>query len=78
MPRYAYKCLDCHYDWEEQLPVRLRDAPTELACPECEGFNIRRAVGCAGFQLKGFCWARDNYSRTVGDDPVMQEQLKGT
>lgn len=69
MALYTYICDDCGYYWEEYLPIRLRDTPTELPCPNCEDFHVRREVGCAGFQLKGFCWSRDNYSRTLGDDP---------
>jgi len=69
MPTYTYSCLDCKHKWEELLPVAQRDNPIEMPCPECEGFNITRGVGCAGFVLKGFCWSKDNYSRTIGDDP---------
>jgi len=69
MPTYSYTCKDCNHEWEELLPVAHRDNPTDMPCPECSSFHISRGVGCAGFQLKGFCWSKDNYSRTLGDDP---------
>jgi len=49
--------------------VAERDDPIHLGnCEKCGGF-LRRLVGCAGFHLKGSCWSKDNYARTLGDDP---------
>lgn len=69
MPLYTFVCKTCGYNWDEQLKVEERDLPLSAACPKCGDYEIYRAVGCAGFQLKGFCWSRDGYARTLGDDP---------
>lgn len=68
-PLYEFTCKACDKVWEESQPVDLRDLPTTLPCPYCGQYDVARTVGCAGFQLKGYCWSRDNYSRTLGDDP---------
>lgn len=69
MPLYTFYCTECGYNWDESLRIEERDTPQSFPCPECHAYEVHRTVGCAGFQLKGFCWSRDNYSRTLGDDP---------
>jgi len=69
MPLYQYYCDKCDYRLEESCKISDRNLPVDKRCPACEYGIIKRAVGCAGFELKGFCWARDNYSRLVGNDP---------
>ena len=69
MPLYQYYCDKCDYNTEESYKVVDRDIPVNKRCPICNEGIVKRAVGCGGFELKGFCWARDNYSRLVGNDP---------
>ena len=66
---YTYCCKSCGHNWDKFFKMEDRDYPLSFPCPSCGDYEVFRAVGCAGFQLKGFCWSRDNYSRTLGDDP---------
>lgn len=69
MPNYAYLCDNCKFEFTANLSVANRHDPTLFPCTECNEYMIRKQIGCAGFVLKGYCWSRDNYSRTLGDDP---------
>lgn len=69
MPLYRYCCSNCGVQFEDILKVADRDNQLAFACNRCGAFDIFRVPGCGGFHLKGFCWSRDNYSRSVGDDP---------
>lgn len=69
MPVYQYYCTQCGYFLEESCRIVDRDLPVGKMCPDCDTGIVKRAVGCGGFELKGFCWARDNYSRILGNDP---------
>lgn len=71
MIKYEYYCENphCKYVFEEDRKIDQRDFPTVLACPKCGEWEIKRSIGSSSFILKGSCWARDNYSTHVGDDP---------
>jgi len=69
MPTYEYKCDKCERIFESHRSVEQRNDFHLTPCGEECGGTLHRSVGCAGFQLKGFCWSKDNYSRTIGDDP---------
>lgn len=69
MPRYNYKCGYCNIEFSQDLAVADRTLPIDRPCPSCGEYMVRKTVGCGGFQLKGFCWSKDGYSRTLGDDP---------
>ena len=54
------------------MEVYNRDG--NVICQNCEDshaavFFMDRVMGYGGFQLKGSCWSRDNYSTVLGDDP---------
>lgn len=69
MIEYTYTCRGCHFSFTEKLPVNDRYLPTTLPCPQCGEMEVLKDIGSALFQLKGYCWSKDNYTRTVGDDP---------
>lgn len=66
---YEYRCNHCGFTFEEQHNVEDRNSVLAFGCGRCGEFELYRMQGCGGFKLKGHCWSRDNYSRTVGDDP---------
>ena len=69
MPIYGFMCSKCSYGFEQHLSIDERDIPTAQSCPRCNHYTVSRVPGYGGFRLKGFCWSRDNYTRTLGDDP---------
>ena len=73
MPRFLYQCGSCDNEFELDLPVSDRDFPVREICSRCGEREIYRVPGCGGFQLKGYCWSKDNYSRVLGDDPNYQK-----
>lgn len=77
MPTYAYTCGDCGSTFEMQLSVEDRDDPTHGLCSLCDAANITRAIGCAGFNLKGPGWAKDGYSTHYGDAIKAQGKKNG-
>lgn len=64
-PTYDYWCKDC--DLEEELLVHLDELDKEFKCASCGEPMKRKSVNDIPFHLKGNGWARDGYSRTVGD-----------
>jgi len=64
---YQFECPECGALREESLAIKDRDA-VKFLCHRCDT-ELRRSVGCGGFELHGTCWSRDGYSRILGDDP---------
>ena len=69
MPIFEYCCRHCGLKFEQMRKSVERDEPLAFSCKRCGEYELFRVPGIGGFHLKGFCWSRDNYSRTVGDDP---------
>ena len=74
MVMYRYCCAHCNRQFEEMHKIKDRDEPVSFPCVRCGEYEVYRVPGCGGFKLKGFCWSRDNYSRTIGDDPRGSQQ----
>ena len=64
MPRYEYFCTGCEEKFELDVTIDERDAPCRGLCGVCDG-EITRLYSPIQFNLKGSCWARDNYIRDI-------------
>ena len=64
MPLYTVHCKNCHL--AEDMVIRLKDLDDVLLCANC-GEPTVRVPTCRTFILKGTCWAKDGYARSVGD-----------
>lgn len=63
---YNYLCKKCNA--EEEVTLRLKELEGyHHYCKECQKEMVR-TIGPSTFILKGSCWARDGYARTIGDD----------
>ena len=65
MPVYDLECPACGLEAEVTCSIDKRDMP--LMCADCGESMKRVLVHDIRFQLKGTCWAKDGYSRSVGD-----------
>lgn len=60
MPTYEYACT-CGHQFE--LEQKITEEPIK-ECPICKKPEVKRLIsGGQSFQLKGNCWAKDNYSK---------------
>ncbi len=61
MPLYIYQCTKCGYKFE--TIQKFGDEPLK-SCPasECTG-DLKKVISAPNIELKGECWARDNYSK---------------
>ena len=60
MPIHEFKCEDCDAVtevWMQSPAERL------VACLKCGSKNIHQIISKTSFQLKGGCWAKDNYGK---------------
>ena len=60
MPTYAYRCSQCHAEFE--VVQRISDAPL-TACSKCGQNAATRVVFAPTFVLKGGGWYADGYGR---------------
>lgn len=65
MPIYDYRCPECG-NVEEDVTVTLDQLDTHQILCVC-GEVMCRVIGSSPVILKGSCWAKDGYSRTLGD-----------
>lgn len=61
MPLYDLYCDDCKHEEEKSLKL---DQETPK-CPKC-GQQMKKAISCTSFVLKGGGWASDGYSKNKG------------
>jgi len=58
MPLYVSKCEECGE--EQEVVQKFDDVPPK--CKLCGGTN-KRKINKSNFQLKGNCWAKQNYNK---------------
>ena len=58
MPLYDIFCSKCKYEQESILKLDQETPP----CPKC-GEQMKKAVTCTSFILKGRGWALDGYDK---------------
>ena len=59
MPTYAYKCEQCHYEFEKFQSITARPI---RRCPQCGRTKVRRMVGTgAGILFKGSGFYQTDY-----------------
>ncbi len=59
MPVYEYRCLTCDDIFDRFFPSFQRAADAEIACPTCEGKEVKRLISAPMFRGGG-----------TGDDDV--------
>ena len=53
MPVYEYRCLTCDDIFERFFPSFQRAAEAEIACPTCEGKEVKRLISAPMFHGSG-------------------------
>jgi len=43
MPIYEYHC-ECGHEFEEMLPMSMRETPCDLSCPECGEKKVSKGI----------------------------------
>lgn len=52
MPVYEYRCQSCGAQFE-RLFLSLRQVPAEIACPACQGLEVRRLLSAPAWRREG-------------------------
>jgi putative FmdB family regulatory protein len=60
MPLYEYRCPHCEIKFDKLRPFSQADAP--IACPECQGEDVRRLISA----FASFSRGSDGAMRSVG------------
>lgn len=60
MPIYEYECQQC--GTQTEVTKKISEFDRLEACPKCDNPQMERLVSQTSFSLKGYGWARDNYT----------------
>ena len=66
MPLYIYRCDNCLFEFEKNLPIEERLLPTFMVCPSCGKLTVNKMISDFSFKIRGYS-SKNGFSKEVGD-----------